>query len=199
MDASDGEFLVKLARKAISEYIDNGDVIPTPTEVKKGLKEKRGVFVTLTTHPEKRLRGCIGLPEPVKPLVEAVIDAAISSATKDPRFYPVSIQELSQITIEVTVLTRPKLIAVKSPEERLDLIELGRHGLIIEKGLSRGLLLPQVPVEQGWSIEEFMEGLCMKAGLSSDSWKKSDTKLYSFEGIIFSEVAPGGDVVKREI
>jgi uncharacterized protein (TIGR00296 family) len=199
MDASNGEFLVRLARKAISEFIEIGNIIPVPNDVRKELKEKSGVFVTLTTYPEKRLRGCIGLPEPVKSLAEAVIGAAISSATRDPRFHPLVAQDLSHITIEVTVLTRPKLIEANSPEERLDLIELGRHGLIIEKGLCRGLLLPQVPVEQGWDIEEFMVGLCIKAGLPSDSWTQSDAKLYSFEGVIFSEEAPAGKVVKREI
>ncbi len=199
MDESDGEFLVRLARKAITEYIENRNVILVPKAIKAELKEKRGVFVTLTTYPEKKLRGCIGIPETVKPLAEAVIDAAISSATRDPRFYPVAAQELSHITIEVTVLTPPKLMEAKTPEECKDMIEIGRHGLIIEKGLCRGLLLPQVPVEQSWSKEEYLAGLCMKAGLSSNSWTHREAKLFCFKGLIFSEVEPSGDVGKREI
>ncbi|MFQ5888013.1 MAG: TIGR00296 family protein, partial [Candidatus Hydrothermarchaeales archaeon] len=146
MDEKDGELLLKLSRRAISEYLKHGKVIKAPEDVKEELKEKRGVFVTLTTYPDKRLRGCIGFPEPIKPLIEAVIEAAISSATRDPRFHPVSLQELPHITVEVTVLTPPDTIDAKTPEETLEKIEIGRHGLIIEKGMCRGLLLPQVPV-----------------------------------------------------
>jgi uncharacterized protein (TIGR00296 family) len=86
----------------------------------------------------------------------------------------------------------------KAPKECLELIEIGRHGLIIEKGWCRGLLLPQVPVEQGWDKEEYLAGLCMKAGLSVEAWMETDTKLYCFEGVIFSEEQPMGSVKKRE-
>jgi uncharacterized protein (TIGR00296 family) len=198
MDENDGDILVGLARKAISEYLRNKKIISPPENVRDELNENRGVFVTLSTYPENRLRGCIGIPEPVKPLLEAVIEAAISAATNDPRFSPLSPQELHKITIEVTVLTPPEIMGKKAPKECLELIEIGRHGLIIEKGWCRGLLLPQVPVEQGWDKEEYLAGLCMKAGLSVEAWMETDTKLYCFEGVIFSEEQPMGSVKKRE-
>ena len=197
MDVKDGEFLVRLARRAISEHLVHKRRIKSPVDVRGELKEKRGVFVTLRTHPSEELRGCIGFPEPVKPLIDAVIDAAISSATGDPRFYPVSPNELSHISIEVTVLTLPAPVKSVSPQDRLTEIEIGNHGLMIEKGLNRGLLLPQVPIEQGWNKEEYLAGICMKAGLPANAWMEKDTKLYRFEGIIFSEKEPEGAVEEK--
>jgi uncharacterized protein (TIGR00296 family) len=99
--------------------------------------------------------------------------------------------------VEITVLTPPEPIGAETPEERLNEIEIGKHGLIIERGPHGGLLLPQVPVEQGWGKEEFLEGLCMKAGLPRDSWRDMKTMLSSFQGVIFSEKEPGGTVEKR--
>lgn len=197
MDVKDGELLVRLARRAVSEHLAGKRRIKAPGNVRGELKEKRGVFITLKTHPGEKLRGCIGFPEPVKPLIDAVIDAAISSATGDPRFYPVSPDELPHISIEVTVLTLPTPVKADSPQERLNEIEIGRHGLMIEKGLNRGLLLPQVPIEQGWNKEEYLEGISMKAGLPADAWMEKDTQLYRFEGIIFSEKEPAGNVEEK--
>lgn len=198
MDTSDGEFLVRLARKAIGEFLASGAVIQPPKDVDSVYLEKRGVFVTLHTHPAGRLRGCIGFPEPVKPLAAAVIESAISAATRDPRFPTLKLNELSGVVVEVTVLTPPEAITVVSAEERLRQVEVGRHGLIIEKGVYQGLLLPQVPVEQGWSGEEYLAGLCMKAGLPDSAWKETDTRLYRFEGDIFSETAPSGAIVEKK-
>jgi uncharacterized protein (TIGR00296 family) len=197
MDENDGSLLVELARKAISEYLENGKIINPPENVQDEFKKKMGVFITLLTYPEKGLRGCIGIPEPVKPLLEGVIEAATSAASNDPRFTPLTPQELHQITIEVTVLTPPVVLMKETSKECLEFIEIGRHGLIIEKGWCRGLLLPQVPVEQGWGKEEYLAGLCMKAGLSVEAWMESDTKLYCFEGVIFSEEQPMGPVKQR--
>ncbi len=196
MDERDGKLLVKVARNAIASYLRDGKVISPLGDGSDELKEKRGVFVTLRTYPENRLRGCIGLIEPRTELLDSVVSAGISSATRDPRFHPLSARELMHITIEITVLTAPERMAAENPYEYLKLIELGRHGLIIENGLNRGLLLPQVPVEQGWSVEEFLEGVCLKAGLSPGVWMEPESKLFSFEGLIFSEVRPGGEVVR---
>ena len=197
MDVTDGEFLVRLARQAIFEYLASGVVIQPPKEVDARYREKRGVFVTLHTYPAGGLRGCIGFPEPVKPLAAAVIESAVSAATGDPRFPPLTLDELAATVIEVTVLTPPERVIVREPEDYLRQIEVGRHGLIIEKGVYRGLLLPQVPGEQGWTCEEFLAGLCMKAGLPSSAWKDSSTRLYRFEGVIFSETEPGGAVFEK--
>ena len=146
--------------------------------------EKRGVFVTLTEDGE--LRGCIGYPYPVLPLGEALHDAAVSAAVRDPRFMPVREDELAAIEFEVTILTSPELLTC-SAAERPKNIEVGRHGLIIkDRGMS-GLLLPQVATEYGWDAEEFLMHTCIKAGTDRDAWKRDDTALYTFEGQIFSE------------
>jgi uncharacterized protein (TIGR00296 family) len=197
MDEMEGKFLVRLARRTISSYLEQGEIIEPPKEPDVELNEKRGVFVTLYTYPERQLRGCIGLPEPVTPLGKAIINAAILSATKDPRFSPLTVDELVNITIEVTVLTTPKPLDANTYLDCLDKIEIGRHGLIIENETCRGLLLPQVPVEQGWRKEEYLTGLCLKAGLPGDAWTSETTKLYTFEGTVFSELNPDGAVEKK--
>lgn len=192
----DGEYLVKLARRAIEEHL-KGEETPLPAPAEK-LREKAGVFVTLETYPKKDLRGCIGYPEPVMPLVEALTRAAVSAATNDPRFPPLQPEELEDTLVEVSVLTKPEALTVK-PEEYASQIEIGKHGLIVERGFNRGLLLPQVAVDENWDKEEFLSHTCMKAGLPPDAWWDEDTRVYRFEGIVFTEVTPRGRVVVREL
>ncbi|MEM1524875.1 MAG: TIGR00296 family protein, partial [Nitrososphaerales archaeon] len=131
---SEGEYLVKIARATVESYVRDGKIIKLPSDIPSKLREKAGVFVTLNkiVSGEKVLRGCIGLPMPNKPLIEGLIEAAISSAVEDPRFPPVSPNELDDIVIEVSVLTPPELIRVKSPKEYLSKIKVGRDGLIVE-------------------------------------------------------------------
>jgi uncharacterized protein (TIGR00296 family) len=181
----EGKFLINLARKSIETYIKEKKIIPVPDNTPPSLKENRGAFVTLNKSDE--LRGCIGYPEPIKPLVNAVIEVAVSAATTDPRFEPVSLSELDEIQLEVSVLTKPQLVKVKNPAEYLEKIEIGEDGLIIEKGFYKGLLLPQVAVEWRWDSEEFLCNTCMKAGLSPDCWYESDTEVYIFQDQIFHE------------
>ena len=181
----EGEFLVKLARNSIETYLKDRKIITVPEDVNPILKEERGAFVTLTKDGD--LRGCIGYPEPVKPLALAVIEVAISAATGDPRFPQVTLSEMEKIHVEVSVLTKPELVEVEKPAEYLEKIEVGKDGLIAEKGIYRGLLLPQVPVEWNWDVEEFLVNTCMKAGLSPDCWLQEGVKLYSFQAQIFDE------------
>jgi hypothetical protein len=195
----EGKYLVRLARRTIEIYLREKRELSPPEDAPEKLKEKAGVFVTLETYPTHELRGCIGYPEPIYPLVEATIKAAIAAATQDPRFYPVSLRELEHCTIEVSVLTKPKLLKVSSPREYPEKVKVGKHGLIVEKGLARGLLLPQVPVDEGWTSEEFLSHTCMKAGLMPDCWLDKETKIYTFEGIVFAETSPRGDVVERAL
>jgi len=197
MRQDEGIFLVKLAREAIKKYLETGEIIRPPERISAELKKKSGVFVTLSTYPDGELRGCIGIPEPIKPLVNATIEAAISSATADPRFDPLRSDELPHVTVEVSILTPPTLIEVKDPREYLDAIEIGRDGLIIECRWQKGLLLPQVPVEQGWDKKEYLACICMKAGLPTNAWQGRDARLYKFEGIVFSELNPEGPVRKK--
>lgn len=185
LNEEDGKFLLEYARKAITTYLNEGKVIQIPEEVDPKFKENMGVFVTLNR--KNALRGCIGYPEPVMPLINALTDAAISAATRDPRFNPVTSSELDEIHVEVSVLTVPEIIEVADPMEYLENIEIGKDGLIVEMGPYRGLLLPQVSIEWGWNKEDFLANTCMKAGLSSDCWYDKDVKIYKFSSQIFDE------------
>ena len=186
---SDGVFLVKTARMAVTEFLTNGKRMKLESEREKKFSFNAGVFVTLS-NPDG-LRGCIGFPMPDKKLSHGIIDAAIAAATEDPRFSPVKINELSDIVFEVTVLTPPVEITVTDPMEYLEKIKVGRDGLIIRNSFSSGLLLPQVPVEYGWNVEEFLQHTCEKAGLEKDTWKNEKVKIEKFEGIVYKERANG--------
>lgn len=192
----EGTYLLRLARHAITDYLEFQRPIPVPRDVKEKLRQKCGVFVTLNTvrRGTEELRGCIGYPTPELPLVDATIDAAISSATRDPRFPSVEKDELERIIVEVSVLTPPNLIRVKNPREYPREVEIGRDGLIVEQGWFKGLLLPQVPVEWGWDCEEFLGQCCMKAGLPPEAWVLPETKIYKFQALIFKEKTPKGEV-----
>ena len=197
----EGEFLVKLARQTVTDYLQSGKVLQVPKNVSSKLMEPCGVFVTLNklTKGEKRLRGCIGLPYPTTPLVEAVIEAALSAATQDPRFPQVVHEELEQIVFEVSVLTPPERVTADTPTDYPKKIKVGQDGLIMQRGYYKGLLLPQVPVEWNWKEEEFLCQTAMKAGLSPDAWLLKDTKIYRFQAIIFEEASPKGQVKQKTI
>jgi uncharacterized protein (TIGR00296 family) len=196
LSLEEGKFLIQLARSAVNEKLEKGKTIQPPKETPKKLFEQCGVFVTINSlrNGEKELRGCIGYPYPTSPLVEAVIDSAINAATQDPRFYPLTLKELSKVVFEVSVLTPPEPVEVKNPKEYLNKIKVGEDGLIVERGFYRGLLLPQVPIEWGWCEEEFLCQCCVKAGLPPDSWLTKDAKIYKFKAIIFEEETPLGEV-----
>jgi uncharacterized protein (TIGR00296 family) len=201
LSLEEGRLLVELARKAVEEYLKNRKRIRPPENIPEKLMQPRGVFVTINSveGEEKELRGCIGLPYPTTPLAEAVIESAISSATQDPRFYPLSLEELDSVVFEVSVLTPPQLVEVENPSEYPSKIKVGVDGLIIERGFYRGLLLPQVPVEWGWGEEEFLCQCCLKAGLPPDCWLMKGTKVYKFQAIIFEEETPKGEVRRKTL
>jgi len=197
LSLEEGKFLIKLARNAVKEYLKTGKHARAPENTPKKLLEQCGVFVTINKvkKGQKQLRGCIGYPHPTLPLVEAVIDSAINSATQDPRFYPLSSSELDDVVFEVSVLTPPEAVEVKKPEEFVTKIKVGEDGLIVEKGVFKGLLLPQVPVEWGWGEEEFLCQCCIKAGLPPDSWLTKGAKIYKFKSYIAEELTPNGKVI----
>ena len=186
---SDGVLLIKIARMAVTEFLSNGKRMKLESEDEKKFSFNSGVFVTLNN--ADGLRGCIGFPMPDKKLSHGIIDAAIAAATEDPRFSPVKVNELNDIVFEVTVLTPPVEITVNDPMEYLEKIKVGRDGLIISNSFSSGLLLPQVPVEYGWNVEEFLQHTCEKAGLEKDAWKNEKVKIEKFEGIVYKEETNG--------
>ncbi len=169
------EELLQLAGSAINQFIKEKKLIDYKTKNPE-LLTKKGAFVTLKK--KGLLRGCIGFIEPVLPLYETVIRAAIYAACQDLRFPPVTADELKDLEIEISVLTTPQRI-----HDPL-LIEVGKHGLIIAKGDHRGILLPQVPVENNWPRQEFLERACLKAGLPRNAWT-SGAEIYIFEAIVF--------------
>ena len=193
----DGKLAVEIARKTIEKYLKDNK--KPDFKVPDHFNNNSGVFVTLNKHPKDDLRGCIGYPEPVAPLVEALTDSAINAATRDPRFPTVKLKEMDHIIVEVSLLTPPEQISVKKPQDYFAEIKIGRDGLIVEKGMFRGLLLPQVPVEWKWDVEEFLSHTCMKAGLSADCWLEKGTKFYKFSAEVFHEKTPRGDVVRKKL
>lgn len=196
----EGEFLVQLARSTVKQYLETAKHPQSPTTPPSSkLLEKCGVFVTISTlkAAKKHLRGCIGYPYPTSPLIEAVIDSALNAATEDPRFEPLSANELNQVVFELSVLTPPELIQTPHPKDYPQKIKVGQDGLIIEHSWHKGLLLPQVPLEWGWSATEFLCQCCIKAGLPPNSWLIKDTKLYKFHALIFEEQTPNG-IIKRK-
>jgi hypothetical protein len=189
----DGKELVIMARTAVTELLKNNLKI-SDSKFDSKFDFKSGVFVTL--NKKNSLRGCIGYPTPIKKLSNGLIDAAIAAATEDPRFPPVNPNELDDVTFEVTVLTPPIEIKVNNPQEYLSIIKVGRDGMIVENSFTSGLLLPQVAKEYDWNVEEFLCHTCEKAGLDKNAWKVNSTKISKFEGIIFKEELPHGDIVQ---
>ena len=194
----DGLRLVKLARNGLENYLAKNVKITVPDDIAKKYNEKAGVFVTLNSFRKQveELRGCIGFPMPERVLYDAVVNAAIESATSDPRFQPVKKDELDEIAIEISVLTSPEIIKVENPKQYKDKIKVGRDGLIVHWRYGSGLLLPQVPVEYKWDEERFLCETCTKAGAMPDAWLYDDTKVYRFEAIVFKEVEPKGNVIR---
>jgi AmmeMemoRadiSam system protein A len=173
---SDRQLLLRVAREAIAAHV-TGQAAPS---VDAALLNERtgGAFVTL--HKGQELRGCIGHVEDDEPLMRVVVRCAVAACSSDPRFSAVSPSELAQLSIELSLLG--VLEEIRGPDD----IEVGRHGLVVEKGRHRGLLLPQVATEWGWDREQFLEHTCRKAGLALDAWKAGAT-LWRFEAEVFSE------------
>ncbi len=197
----EGEFLVRLARKTVERYLKTGSVIGVPKDTSAKLMQRCGVFVTIKIPKDRKeeLRGCIGYPYPTTNLAQAVIECAISSATQDPRFHPLSSDELDHVIFEVSVLTPPESVKMESPMQLPSKIKVGKDGLIVESGSYKGLLLPQVPVEYKWDEEEFLCQCCIKAGLPPDNWLLKTTKVHTFQAIVFEEEFPRGRIKRKEL
>ncbi len=193
----DGKELVQTARRIVTEFLTTENKKRLSDDFQSKFSFKSGVFVTLNDN--SGLRGCIGFPLPQKRLCDALVDAAIAAATEDPRFSAVKQSELDKITFEVTVLTPPIEIKVSDPSEYPTQIKVGRDGLIVKYSGFSGLLLPQVPVEYGWTEEEFLSHTCEKAGLPRNMWKDPKIEVLRFEGIIFKEETPNGKVIQEKL
>ncbi len=178
LKAREKKILLEIARKAIRAAVRKEEDTPEPRE-EKTLNMRNGCFVTIKQNGE--LRGCIGNFQSELPLFREVAEMAAASATKDPRFYPLQEPDLDSISLEISVLS--PLVKVDDIAE----IEVGRHGIYLEKGFYRGVLLPQVATDHGWNRETFLKQTCLKAGLPTDAWQGEDADIYIFSAQIFSE------------
>lgn len=171
------KLLLQIAHESISSFLLGRDIsLPPPSP---HLAEPRGVFTTL--YSDRKLRGCVGFPAAVLPVYRAVMESARAAACEDPRFPPIRLEDTRLIRISISILSPLQPI---SPDE----VEIGRHGLVISEGVQRGLLLPQVPVEHGWSRVTFLEQTCLKAGLPPDAWR-SGAGIEAFTAEVFGDPA----------
>jgi len=175
----DKQNLLRLARQTLVDFTRAGETPDCATD-SPALLEHRAAFVTLTQRATRELRGCRGEVVARQPLIESVVNMAVASATDDPRFPPITQDEIRGLHIEISVLTPMRPIL---PED----VVVGKHGLVIEKGQQAGLLLPQVPVEWRWDREEFLDSVCRKAGLPPGTWKDPDAELLGFECEVWGE------------
>ena len=176
LSEADQQELIRLARQSLEESVRHHRLSKIQ-EPQGMLRDQCGAFVTL--HKAGRLRGCIGYIEAARPLYQTVRECALAAALHDPRFSPVTPDELDFLRLEISVLS-------PLTEIRPEQIEVGRHGLLISRGFYRGLLLPQVAVEWKWDRERFLAETCLKAGLPQDAWKQGAT-LQAFTAQVFSE------------
>jgi len=170
--------LLKIARQTLEIYLKDGEM-PAFDFISNKLTEDGAAFVTL--HRQGKLRGCIGMLQATEPLFQTVQNMVVAAALEDPRFDPVKVSELSEIDIEISVM---------SPMRRIGTIleiEVGRDGICVSKGPSRGVLLPQVAAENDWNSEEFLSNTCLKAGLDADTWQHGDVKIEIFSVELISE------------
>jgi AmmeMemoRadiSam system protein A len=169
--------LLQLARNAMAAYTAG---LPLPlAELPEMSSVHAGVFVSL--HVGEELRGCIGCVDSVRALPEALSETAIAAASRDPRFEPLTADELAQVEVEISVLSPLRRVA--SPAE----ITLGKHGVMVKLGHHQGLLLPQVALHHDWDMETFLTHVCQKAGLPAQAWKEPNTDIFVFEAEVFSE------------
>jgi uncharacterized protein len=175
---SDSSVLLLIARDAIEHRINETSYNSVPREEKK-LNDCAGCFVTITQHG--KLRGCIGNFQSQQPLYREVAQMAVASATEDPRFPPLQKADLENINLEITVLSPLQKI------ENIDEIIVGTHGIYIEKGLHRGVLLPQVATEHSWDSKIFLQQTSLKAGLNAEDWQLPDAEIYIFSGQIVND------------
>ncbi len=170
------EELKSIAKLAVEKHV-RGEEYTVSSERSVALNEERGAFVTLKVRG--RLRGCIGVFDPEKPLFEVVREMAVAACSTDSRFNPVTEDELKEIEVEISALTPMKRVT------DLEDIEVGRHGLYVVKGLLRGVLLPQVATEHGFDRDTFLDETCIKAGLYEGAWREGETEVYTFEAEVF--------------
>ncbi|WP_440059827.1 TIGR00296 family protein [Thermogladius sp. 4427co] len=203
LSLEDGRLIVRLAREAVENIVRNNRRIAPPEDLPSIFRRPGMTFTTLELLDETgktSLRGCIGFLAPVHSLAESIIESAVSAAVNDPRFPPVEEWELDRIIVEVSVLSTPVELKPDNRRDLVNLVKIGRHGLIVEYGrFYQGTLLPEVPIEYCWDEETFLSETCLKAGLKPSCWLNPAVKIYAYEGRVFREKSPRGEVYERSL
>src|SRR4051794_13264171 len=179
LNGEERSLLLGIARQSVEAAVCGGsmrDLQALGDTLPAALKRPAGAFVTL--HQTDELRGCVGFIHAERPLYETVVEAGAGAALHDTRFLPISCNDVPSLEIEISVLSEFR-------EARLEDIHIGTHGLMVTRGLNRGLLLPQVPVEHGWNAERFLQETCRKADLAAGAWRDAKVEIFSAE--VFSE------------
>lgn len=192
-----GKELVRMARGAVERLFHEVEPIIEPREA----DVEAGVFVSLhrCSAYGYTLRGCIGFPFAKGEFYSSLVEAALAAAIGDPRFEPISEKELDTIVFEVSILSRPQLIAVEKPVDYLDDVKIGEDGLMLNSGECSSLLLPQVAIEFDWTVDEYLSNLCYKAGLTGDMWMNDGVKIYKFGCVVYREREPRGEICRKDI
>ena len=195
---ADGITAVKAARAVVEAETEDRLIQPDLPESFSA--SKQGAFVTLNEYPSGILRGCIGYPVPPFDLARTIILSA-RGACHDPRFPPLKSTQAGRCTVEVSILTEPKKIEYETVEDLMSQIEIGKDGISVKYVRNSGLInsaifLPQVPVEQGWNMKEYLDYLCLKAGLQEDAWKSCALEFEKFQAEVFGEKEPRGEIVR---
>ncbi len=195
---ADGITAVKAARLVVEAETE--DKLIQPDLPESFSASKQGVFVTLNEYPSGILRGCIGYPIPPFDLARTLVLSA-RGACHDPRFPPLKSSQAGRCTVEVSILTEPVKIGYETVEELMSQIEIGKDGISVKYVRNSGLMnsaifLPQVPVEQGWNLKEYLSYLCLKAGLQEDAWKSCALEFEKFQAEVFGEKEPHGEIVR---
>ncbi len=195
---ADGISAVKAARLVVEAETEDKLIQPHLPEVFSA--SKQGVFVTLNEYPSGILRGCIGYPIPPFDLARTLVLSA-RGACHDPRFPPLKSSQAGRCTVEVSILTEPMKIEYETVEELMSQIEIGKDGISVKYVRNSGLMnsaifLPQVPVEQGWNLKEYLNYLCLKAGLQEDAWKSCALEFEKFQAEVFGEKEPRGEIIR---
>ena len=177
LSSSEKELLLDVARRSVRAQLAN-EPLASERFPPGALHDPVGVFVSIQRGSQ--LRGCIGRVESESPLHETTAVCAVSAAVSDPRFPPMELGELDDVSFEISVLSKLEQV------EAVDRIEVGRHGLLVEMDSRRGLLLPQVASEYGWDHIEFLSQTCMKAGLEPEAWRQG-ASIFAFEALVFVE------------
>jgi len=185
----DGRAMVKFARKAIESHFTGAET-KAPGSIKDILKKDKGIFVTLRIYPGRKLRGQMGYVDGVMELSRSLPEVAESAAVRDYRFPPLRKSELKTTLIEVSMLTEQELVEGDPPKK----VKIGKHGLLVSDGKSKGILLPQIAVDRGWSPKEFLSRTCMRGNIESDAWQNQGTEVYTFMTETFAEEEPGGKI-----